>query len=108
VTLKTKRDAKCDHVTTKACRPEQKENLNRTASSKIPRLNFKVNIEPKLKIFKKNVSSFSTKMIPANVENIDEFEENNKFLTPEYVNDIYIYLRWLEVSVFYLIFCCSS
>lgn len=102
MSIKTKRDAQNENISIKSGKTfggEQKENISRTALSKIPRLNLKVNVESKLKNVKKEVPSFSTKMIPANVENIDEFEEFNKFLTPEYVNDIYLYLRWLEVRL---------
>jgi hypothetical protein len=41
--------------------------------------------------------AFSTNLIPFNVENIDVNDINNVFLTPDYVNEIYSYLRHLEV-----------
>ncbi len=41
--------------------------------------------------------AFSTNLIPLNVENIDTNDINNVFLTPDYVNEIYSYLRHLEV-----------
>ncbi len=41
--------------------------------------------------------AFSTNLIPFNVENIDANDINNVFLTPDYVNEIYSYLRHLEV-----------
>ena len=42
---------------------------------------------------------YSSNMIPTNVENIDANDGHNVFLTPDYVNDIYAYLRHLEVSL---------
>lgn len=44
------------------------------------------------------VLAFSSKLIPEGVENIDSNDSNNVFLTPDYVNDIYVYLRHLEVG----------
>ena len=42
--------------------------------------------------------AFSTNLIPDNVEDIDANDSNNVFLTPDYVKEIYWYLRHLEVS----------
>lgn len=39
---------------------------------------------------------YSSNLIPDNVENIDANDGHNVFLTPDYVNDIYSYLRYLE------------
>lgn len=58
--------------------------------SKIPR--------PISKPVRPEVPSFSSVVIPDNVENIDENDNSNVFLTTDYVNDIYDYLRHLEVS----------
>lgn len=41
--------------------------------------------------------AFSTNLIPPDVENIDANDTKNVFLTPDYVNEIYNYLRHLEV-----------
>ena len=42
---------------------------------------------------------YSSNLIPDNVENIDANDGHNVFLTPDYVNDIYSYLRYLEVCL---------
>ena len=42
---------------------------------------------------------YSSNLIPNNVENIDANDGDNVFLTPDYVNDIYAYLRHLEVCL---------
>jgi cyclin B len=41
---------------------------------------------------------FSSLALPVSVEDIDAADANNVFLSPEYVNDIYAYLRQLEKS----------
>lgn len=51
--------------------------------------------------------SFSTSSLPneftssvsIGVENIDRVDKGDPFLLPEYVNDIYVYLRDLEVRL---------
>ena len=42
--------------------------------------------------------AFSHFLIPEDVENIDASDGNNVLLATDYVNDIYAYLRTLEVS----------
>lgn len=66
--------------------------------SRIPRLSMKPSgiAEVIAKRATKNFSSFS--VIPQDVENIDENDESNVFLTTDYVNDIYKYLRHLEAK----------
>lgn len=51
--------------------------------------------------------AYSSNILPVAVEDIDSGDSNNVFLSPEYVNDIYRYLRKLEVSSrsFFLILC---
>lgn len=43
-------------------------------------------------------SGFSAFYLPSDVENIDSNDGNNVLLATEYINDIYTYLRQLEVS----------
>jgi len=43
-------------------------------------------------------TGFSSLALPVSVEDIDAADANNVFLSPEYVNDIYAYLRQLEKS----------
>ncbi|RWS13150.1 G2/mitotic-specific cyclin-B-like protein [Dinothrombium tinctorium] len=61
-------------------------------ASKIPRLS----IFPRMSVVNEPALGFSSKLLPLDVENIDENDVNNVLLTPEYVNDIYEYLRYLE------------
>lgn len=46
----------------------------------------------------KSFKIFSPVVVPKSVNNIDENDEGKIFLVPEYVNDIYKYLRYMEVS----------
>ena len=49
-------------------------------------------------VAKEEPVSFSHFLLPSDVEDIDAGDENNALLATEYVNDIYAYLRSLEVS----------
>ncbi|RWS29162.1 G2/mitotic-specific cyclin-B-like protein [Leptotrombidium deliense] len=59
---------------------------------------------PRLSIFERQSAvkaapepvAFSSSLLPANIEDIDENDAHNILLVPEFVNDIYRYLRTLE------------
>lgn len=54
------------------------------------------------------VQEVSPKSPPPSVEDIDKDDGDNVFLAPEYVNDIYRYLRKLEVRSFVIVFMVNS
>lgn len=56
--------------------------------------------EQKSEPLEEPVVSFSHFLIPAEVENIDANDGSNVLLATDYVNDIYAYLRVLEVCIF--------
>jgi len=89
----------------KATRGVNDENAEATTSrvpitSKIPidalKKKIKLKAEPKVEMKAPEELAFSSQMIPDNVEDIDVNDGNNVFLTPDYVNEIYGYLRQLE------------
>ncbi|XP_053202544.1 G2/mitotic-specific cyclin-B-like [Panonychus citri] len=64
--------------------------------SKIPRLSLRPSGIAEVIARRVTKNCFSSAIIPEDVENIDENDELNVFLTTDYVNDIYKYLRQLE------------
>lgn len=59
------------------------------SGSRIPRLDSRASVA---------LTGYSSRNLPLSVEDIDAGDSHNVFLSPEYVNDIYNYLRKLEVS----------
>jgi cyclin B len=71
----------------------------RTAGSKIPKLNPLARSESVCDFnHYKKVQGFSGFLIPSDVEDIDANDTQNVLLATDFVNDIYIYLRWLETK----------
>jgi len=77
-----------------SCKPLETISKRTSTTSKIPRLGSILKgseeYDPQLR------QGFSAALLPPNVENIDYSDGDNCLLTPEYVNDIYSYLRSLE------------
>lgn len=76
-------------------KPSVQLNIQRAAETRTTKPPSKI---PRLSLFEKplDVKSFSSSL-PANIENIDAGDTSNVLLASDYVNDIYGYLRMLEV-----------